>query len=380
MRAHQTRGSSRTVNSKKKGDAAPVPSVMDLDAEDLGILMYTSGSTGFPKGVMLTHGNLIANVLMGEKAFPVARTDTFFAAVPMNHIYGVTGINQAFYYGNTFILIPWFDAVKTLEILTDYKVAVAGFVPTMIIRMMEKYDSSRHDLQHMKQLVCSGAPLAEETLIQAQNLFGVRLYHGYGCTETASAIARQLIGGAFKMGSVGPPIPGMALRLVDDEVKDVAPGESGEIIVKGPNVMKGYWNKPRETAEALRDGWFHTGDLGRLDEDGELYIVGRKKDLIIKGGENIDPGVSENILLKHPAVLNAATIAIPDPKFGEEVASAVILKPGEQVSEKELIEFVGEHVHHFVAPKRIFILPEFPTTGTGKVLKREIKEIVKKMM
>ena len=179
---------------------------------------------------------------------------------------------------------------------------------------------------------------------------------------------------------MGPAIPGLAMKLVDDDGREVPQGETGEIIVKGPGVMKGYWNKPKETAETLRDGWLHTGDLGRLDEDRELYIVGRKKDLIIKGGENIDPGVSENILAKHPAVFMAATIAIPDAKYGEEVAAAVILQPGQKVTEEELLKYAAEQVHHFVAPKRIFIMNTFPMTGTGKILKREIREIVKGMM
>ena len=365
---------------KQQDSPALGRAVLDLDPDDLAILMYTSGSTGFPKGVMLTHNNLISILLSTRKVWPYDTTDIFYTTVPMNHIYGVTGLNQGCYSGAKLLLVPWFDPVKTLDIITDYKATVAGLVPTMIIRMMEKYDPSRHSLKHMKRLVSSGAPLAEETLAKAQELFGVKLFHGYGCTESASTIALQVPEWEFKMGSVGPAIPGLALRLVDDDDNDVPAGASGEIIVKGPNVMKGYWNKPRETAETLRDGWLHTGDLGKLDEKGELYIVGRKKDLIIKGGENIDPGVSENILLKHPAVVNAATIAIPDSHYGEEVASAVILKSGEEVTEKELLEYVGKQIHHFVAPKRIFILSEFPTTGTGKVLKREIREIVKGMM
>ncbi|MBI5604109.1 MAG: AMP-binding protein [Deltaproteobacteria bacterium] len=154
----------------------------------------------------------------------------------------------------------------------------------------------------------------------------------------------------------------------------------GEIIAKGPGVMVGYLNKPKETAETLKDGWLYTGDLGRFDEDGELYIVGRKKDLIIKGGENIDPGVSENLLYKHPAVLEAAVIAIPDTKYGEEVAAAVVLKPGQSATEEELILFLRNAIHHFVAPKRVFLLEALPKTGTGKILKREIREIVKRKL
>ncbi|NPU86601.1 MAG: AMP-binding protein [Syntrophaceae bacterium] len=354
--------------------------VRDLSSDDLGILMYTSGSTGFPKGVMLTHGNLIGNMLQGFKVWPYEeRKEVSYACVPMNHIYGCLGYHEACYFGGKLILVPPFDPVKTLEHMTEFKVSVTGLVPTMIILMMMVYKPGLHSLKSMKYCVSAGAPLAEETLLQAQEMFGIKILHGYGCTEAGPTIARQPREGKFKPGSVGPALPGLEMRLVDDEGREVPRGQVGEILVKGPGVTKGYWNKPKETAEALRDGWLHTGDLGRLDEDGELFIVGRKKDLIIKGGENIDPGVSENVLAKHPAVFMVATIGIPDAKYGEEVASAVILKPGQQVTEEDLLAYAKEHLHPFVAPKRIFLMPSFPMTGTGKVLKREIKEMVKTM-
>lgn len=352
--------------------------VRDLSPDDLGILMYTSGSTGFPKGVMLTHGNLVGNMLQGFKVWPYEeRREVSYACVPMNHIYGCLGYHEACYFGGKLILVPPFDPVKVLEHMTEFKVSVTGLVPTMIILMMMVYKPGQHNLKSMKYCVSAGAPLAEETLVQAQQMFGIKIYHGYGCTEAGPTIARQPREGKFKPGSVGPALPGVEMRLVDDDGKDVARGETGEIIVKGPGVMKGYWNKPRETAEAFRDGWLHTGDLGRQDEDGELFIVGRKKDLIIKGGENIDPGVSENVLAKHPAVMMVATVGIPDAKYGEEVASAVVLKPGQQATEEDLLAYAKEHLHSFVAPKRIFFMPSFPMTGTGKLLKREIKERVK---
>ncbi len=354
--------------------------VLDLSSDDLALLMYTSGSTGFPKGVMLSHSNLIGSLLGGGQVWPCDTTDIYYGCVPMNHNYGINGLCESCYFGTKMILVPNFDPVKTLEIMTDYKVTVAGLVPTMIIMMMKNFDPAKHNLKSMKYMVSSGAPLAEETLKKAQEMFGIKIYHGYGCTEASPTIARQRADRKLKVGSVGPVIPGLALKLIDENGKDVNQGETGEVIVKGPGVMKGYWNKPRETKETLRDGWLHTGDLGKLDEDGELYIVGRKKDLIIKGGENIDPGVSENILLQHPAVLMAATIAIPDAKYGEEVGSAVVLKPDQKMTEEELLVYVGNQLHHFVAPKRIFIMAAFPMTGTGKVLKREIKEIVNSLM
>lgn len=354
--------------------------VLDLSSDDLSLLMYTSGSTGFPKGVMLSHGNVKGSLLGGTQVWPCDKTDTYYGCLPMNHNYGIIGLCESYYFGARMILVPNFDPVKTLEIITDYKVTVAGLVPTMIIMMMKYFDSVKHNLKSMKYMVSSGAPLAAETLNKAMEMFGIKIYHGYGCTEAGPTIARQRTDRKLKIGSVGPAIPGLALKLTDDNGKDVRPGETGEIIVKGPGVMKGYLNKPKETAETLRSGWLHTGDMGRLDEDGDLYIVGRKKDLIIKGGENIDPGVSENILLQHPAVLMAATIAITDTKYGEEVGSAVVLKSGCQASEEELLAYVGKHIHHFVTPKRIFIMTAFPLTVSGKILKREIREIVNGIM
>jgi long-chain acyl-CoA synthetase len=253
-------------------------------------------------------------------------------------------------------------------------------VPTMIALMMQRFQPERHSLKSMKYLVSAGAPLSEEVLIQAQDLFGIKIFHGYGCTEAGPTIARQRPEGTFKVGSVGPPVPGTTVTCISEEGQTVPQGVVGEILVQGPGVMLGYWNKPRETAEALKDGWLHTGDLGRFDEDGELYVVGRKKDLIIKGGENIDPGISENILLKHPAVQMAAVIAIPDPKYGEEVGAAVVLNPDQQATEEELLAYLRQHLHHFVAPKRIFFFDSLPKTGIGKILKREIRELVKSRM
>jgi long-chain acyl-CoA synthetase len=175
-------------------------------------------------------------------------------------------------------------------------------------------------------------------------------------------------------------MPGLALKIVDDDRNEVTRGSDGEIICKGPTVTRGYLNKPRETAEAIKDGWLHTGDIGRMDEDGELYITGRKKDLIIKGGENIDPGVAEGWLFKHPAVLECAVIAIPDATYGENVGAAVVLKPGQQATEEELLKFLGEHLHHFVVPVKIYFMPSLPKTGLGKILKREIRRITREQM
>jgi long-chain acyl-CoA synthetase len=346
---------------------------VNTETDDLAMLMYTSGSTGFPKGVMLTHHNLESNLQQGAQIWPPSRGDRYLITVPMNHIFGVLGYHESCFFGCSMILLPRFDTDNVLRVIPNYQISIAFFVPTMIAMMTERFDPQIHSMSSIKRMISAGAPLPEETLMTAMKRFGVPIYHGYGLTEAGPTVSRQRLDRPLKPGSVGPPVPGLELKLIDEQRNEVAQGEEGEIICRGPGIMKGYWNKPEATAEALKDGWLYTGDLGRLDEDGELYIVGRKKDLIIKGGENIDPGVSENVLLKHPAVLEAAVVGIPDPKYGEEAAAAVVLKNGKTVSETDLLAYLETHLHHFVAPKKILILNELPKTGIGKILKREIK-------
>jgi len=356
----------------KRGD------VKEVSKDDLAILMYTAGTTGFSKGVMLSHNNLESNMRQGAKVWPFDHGDRSIITLPMNHIYGVISYLESCAVGCTTVLLPQFDPVKVLDVITDYKITVVGLVPTMIIMMMQVYDSNKHSMKSMKLMVSSGAPLAEETLKQAMKIFGIQIYHAYGLTEAGPTVARQRKDRPLKYGSVGPPLPGLKLKLVYDDGKEVPQGKEGEIICKGPGVMKGYWNKPELTAAALKDGWLYTGDLGRLDEDGELYITGRKKDLIIKGGENIDPGISEKWLYKHPAILEAAVVGIPDDKYGEEVAAVVVLKQGQKVTEEELIDYVREHVHHFSAPIKVAVMDALPKSATGKILKREIRGILKR--
>jgi long-chain acyl-CoA synthetase len=351
--------------------------VTDVDKEDMAILMYTSGTTGFPKGVMLTHGNLECQMKTGTSVWGGNHLEALLTTIPMNHIYGVLSCLEGYFSGFVNILMPPFDPRKVLDTLKEYNAKVIPVVPTMLIFMMLAADNKKDDLSFMDLLICSGGPLSMETLKQSESIFHKEITQGYGCTEVSGSIARQRRDWPRKPGSVGFPMPGLALKLVDDEGNEVARGSDGEIICKGPTVTGGYLNKPKETSEAIKDGWLHTGDIGRMDEDGELYITGRKKDLIIKGGENIDPGVAEGWLFKHPAVLECAVIAIPDATYGENVGAAVVLKPGQQVTEEELLKFLGEHLHHFVVPVKIYFMPSLPKTGLGKILKREIRRITR---
>jgi len=350
--------------------------VVEADRDDTAILMYTSGVMGYPKGVMLTHYNMYSQMKAGVSVWGSDKGESLLTTVPMNNIYGVISCLEGYITGFVNILMPPFDPRKVLDSISKHRVQALPVVPTMLNFMLMVWDSARDDVSSLELLVCSGAPLPLETLERVQQVFGVEITQGYGCTEVGGSVSRQRLDWPRKPGSTGFPIPGLTVKIVDDEGSEVPRGHEGEIICKGPVVMKGYLNKPRETADALKGGWFYTGDVGRLDEDGELYVTGRKKDVIIKGGENIDPGLAEGWLYKHPAVMECAVVAIKDDKYGEEVGAAVVLKQGCRVTEQELLEYLVGCMHYFVAPKKIFFMDSLPKTGIGKLVKREIRRMI----
>jgi long-chain acyl-CoA synthetase len=292
-------------------------------------------------------------------------------------MFGLSSYFQACAFGDGIVLIARFEAEFIFDVIKKTRANSIPMVPTMITMLMQAYDPAKHDLSSVTAIVSSGGPLAEATLLKAMETFQIPIISAYGMTEAGPSITRQKLD-RYKVGSVGPAVPHVEMKIVDENDNEVPTGTEGEIICKGPGVMKGYWKMPKETASTMRNGWLHSGDIGKVDADGDLYITGRKKDLIIKGGENIDPSISEKWLYYHPSVSEAAVIGFPDAKYGEEVAAVIVLKPGQKATEQELIDFVREHVHHFSAPNKVFFVDDMPKNNLGKILKKELRKSLSK--
>jgi len=356
----------------------PTFDIVSVKADDLAVLMYTSGTTGFPKGVMLSHGNISSNVESGMPAQPTGPEDTMLIPLPLNHIFGLLMVNECNLTGARIVLHKWFEPNLVLQSIMRNKVTLFVGVPTMYIKLIESFDPAVHQVDSIHRFLCAAAPLSLETLHLAEAKLGKPLFQGYGLTETSPTVARQREGLPRKPGSVGPAIDGVEIKIFDDADREVPMGQTGEVCVRGPNVMKGYLNKEEETRQTLRNGWLHTGDVGYLDADGDLFITDRKKDLIIRGGENISPGEVEGILYKHPAVLETAVVGVPDPLYGEEVKAFVVLRSGFSVSAPELIDHCLKFISRFKAPKSIAFLNELPKNSVGKILKRALRDLEKK--
>jgi len=344
----------------------------DTAPDDPFAVIYTSGTTGLPKGAVLTHNNLISDVLAVAGLRNHQPGDIVLTALPLFHIYGQThALNLSVYSGLTLRIWDHFDPAELLAAIEEEESTVLYAVPTMINRLVELAETSPPKRSSLRFCVSGGSSLPVEVFKRFESLFDTWIMEGYGLTE-CSPTCLENPPGRTRTGSIGFPVPGFEARIVDDDDKDVPPGEVGELIIRGPGVMKEYLNQPEATAETLRGGWLHTGDLARRDEDGYFYIVDRKKELIIRGGYNVYPREVEEVLYEHPAVLEAAVMGFPHPDLGEEVAAAVVLKPGAEASEEELRAFVKERVAPYKYPRIIRFTDELPKSSTGKILKRDI--------
>jgi long-chain acyl-CoA synthetase len=352
----------------------PDPEVVEAADDDTAVILYTSGTTGKPKGAELTHSGLSRNAeVSGRTLFALGPDDVVLGALPLFHAFGQTcALNASIAFGSTLTMLPRFDAGKALQIIERDGVTAFMGVPTMYSALLHHPGAADSDTSSLRLCVSGGAALPVEVLRSFEKVFDCIILEGYGLSETSPVASFNHPDAERKPGSIGTPIEGVELRLVDDAGAEVAGDGVGEIAIRGHNVMKGYWRRPDATAEAVRDGWFHTGDIARRDGDGCYYIVDRKKDLIIRGGYNVYPREVEEVLYEHPAVAEAAVIGIPHESLGEEVAAAVALKPGASATPEELREHVKKQVAGYKYPRRVWLVDALPKGPTGKILKRDI--------
>lgn len=364
-----------TITPCTLADAAVWPLSPDVAArkdDDTAVILYTSGTTGTPKGAELTHANLRANAsVMASTLLNLTENDVIMGCLPMFHSFGQTcGLNSSVLAGASITLMPRFDPVTALQVTERDGVTVFEGVPTMYVAMLNA-GAGVADTSTLRVCVSGGAALPITVLKGFAQTFGAKIIEGYGLSETSPVASFNRLDHS-KAGSIGFPIDGVEMKVVDPAGAEVAVGEVGEIAIRGHNVMKGYWNRPEATVEAIKDGWFHSGDMAKKDEDGFYFIVDRKKDLIIRGGFNVYPREIEEVLYEHPAVLEVAVIGLVHVTHGEEIGAAVALKPDTSVAPEELRDFVKERVAAYKYPRHIWMVDALPKGPTGKVLKREI--------
>jgi long-chain acyl-CoA synthetase len=356
------------------GAATAIDQIVDRADDDTAVILYTSGTTGTPKGAELTHSNLISNRDTVLSMFEFENADVIFGGLPLFHSFGQTCcMNAGLAAGAAFTLLPRFDPSKAFDIIERDKVTVFMGVPTMYVALLNDPKAQATDTSSLRIAVSGGASLPVEVLHATEKLIGGKLLEGYGLSETSPVSSFNQVEVGQKPGSIGTPVPGVSMKLVDDDGNDSAPGEVGEIAIQGPNIMKGYWKRPDATAEVTKNGWFLSGDMAKKDDDGFYFIVDRKKELIIRGGYNVYPREIEEVVYEHPAVMEVAIIAVPDDSLGEEVACVVAFKPGEIATTEEIQSFVKERVAAYKYPRHVWIVEELPKTATGKILKREIE-------
>lgn len=363
-----------------KYEAKP-PKVEINPKEDLAALQYTGGTTGIAKGAMLTHMNLVSNAVMCNEWLQANQgEETVLAVLPLFHIYGMTtGMNAPIYFAGRIVLLPRFDPVSVFQVIQKYRVTVFCGAPTMYAMLLAHPDLKKYDCTSIKFCISGAAPLPPEVQKRFMEVTGGVLVEGYGLTESSPVTHCNPLDKTMKtvkVGSIGIPWPDTDAKIVDIETgeKELSPGEIGELIVNGPQVMKGYWKMPEETADVLRNGWLYTGDIGKMDEDGYFYITDRKKDLIKYKGYSVYPRELEDVLYEHPAVKLCGVIGKPDPVSGEIPKAFVVLKEGMAATEEELMKFVNEKVAPYKAIRELEIRKELPLSAVGKVLRRVLRE------
>jgi long-chain acyl-CoA synthetase len=352
--------------------AEPAPTMPD----DTAVVLYTSGTTGRPKGAELSHFNLFYNAEYSSTRLLPLDTDTVALAVlPLFHSFGQTVIqNAVMRVGGTLVLLPRFEPKAAFELMQARRVTLFGGVPTMYFALLHHPEASNYDLSSLSLCVSGGSAMPVEVMRAFDAKYGVSILEGYGLSETSPVASFNVLDRPKKAGSIGIPIAGVEFKLVDDQGATITePGKPGEICIKGPNVMKGYYKRPEATAECLKEGWFATGDIAQRDEEGYYFIVDRKKDMILRGGFNVYPREIEEVLYAHPAVLEAAVIGVPHESHGEEVKAILALKPGASTTAEEITAYCKERLAAYKYPRIVEIRDALPKTATGKILKRELR-------
>jgi long-chain acyl-CoA synthetase len=351
--------------------------IHEAESEDVLAIIYTSGTTGVPKGVMLTQNNLINMAMTAAELRGTLDPDTVVLGVlPLFHIYGINRVlNMSVYLGLTIELFYQFDPERVINVIERENRTVLFAVPTMCNRLVNVSQQSLPKSNSLKFCVSGGSSLPIEILKQFAELYNAKIFEGYGLTEAPVCVESPL-GQPSRAGSIGKPIPNFSARIIDNDRADVKPGEVGELLIKGPGVTKGYLNLPDATKKTIQDGWLHTGDIARMDEEGYLYIVDRKKDLIIRGGYNVYPREIEEVLYQIPEIMETAVYGVSHSDLGEEIAAVIVLKEGAKTDKDTIRAFVKEKVAPYKYPRIINIINEpLPKSGSGKILKKEIKKI-----
>lgn len=347
-----------------------------LEEEDMAVILYTSGTTGQPKGVILTHKNLYSNTSNGLSLRDKdEERGTTLGVLPLAHIYGFGVMNGILMQGNSVVIFSKFDAEEVFQAIEKYKVKSFAGVPAMVYAMVYDPNAGKYDLSSLETVGSGSAALPVSLRKKFIEKFNAEVRDAYGLSEASPGVATQRNDMPIKEGSVGLPMPGVKIKIADENGDELPVGEVGELLIQGDNVTQGYFRNEEATREAFKDGWLCTGDMARVDEDGYLYIVDRKKDLIIRGGFNIYPRDLEELLAKHEAVLEVAVIGVPSERMGEEILACVVKKEDVEVTEQELLEYCQIHVAKYKSPRQIVFIKELPRNGVGKILKMRLKDM-----
>lgn len=359
------------IAEKQRPDLPPVL------ADDTATIMYTSGTTGLPKGAMMSHRNIFANARNCGSALNYKESDRTLIVVPLFHVTGLNSQLVAFIWiGGTCVILKAYKTVEMIEAIERHRITALFMVPTMYVLMLINETLPKRDLSSVRLAAYGGAPMDKETIIRLKERLGWDLYNAYGLTETSSlATVLPACDAVRKAPSVGLPVCGVQVKTIDGRGRELGPGETGELLIKGPNVVLGYFNKPEATQQSIVDGWLHTGDLARIDDEGYVFVVDRLKDMILRGGENIYSIEVESVLNSHPKVLESAVVPEPHPIFGEVVKAFVVLRPGEEAAPEEVIDFCRRHIADYKIPARVVFLDELPRNPGGKVIKNRLREM-----